>query len=481
MKVIKFGGSSLADAKQIKKAAEIICDDRERRIVVVSAPGKRYSQDRKVTDLLIELACDCLEGRDCVRALEGVISRYRQIAEELGIRSSIADEIEGDIKHRISSAHLPEKKFLDLIKAAGEDNCARLIAAYLCQKGENAEYVNPKDAGLMLCEEEGHVKILPSSYEALSKLKERKSLMVFPGFFGYSPEGEVITFPRGGSDITGSILAAAVNAALYENFTDVDSVFAASPSVIRNPAPIRTMSYEEMRELSGAGFGVLHEEAVAPAWRKGIPINIRNTNNPKEPGTMIVSGKCGRNHPGIVGIAAEKGFVTMHVTKSLMKYETGFERNLLGILDEEGLTYDYLTIGIDNVSFTARASETNAEKRERIVKRIYTELKADKIEIENNRAVIMLIGQDIARYAEAAGKACDALTAEKISVKMVNQNTAEGSILFEVEEKEADLAVKVLYRSFFQKKERICLNRRNSNSRDFRAFCTKTPRGTVEG
>ena len=383
MKVIKFGGSSLADAKQIKKAAEIICDDRERRIVVVLAPGKRYSQDRKVTDLLIELACDCLEGRDCVRALEGVISRYRQIAEELGIRSSIADEIEGDIKHRISSAHLPKKKFLDLIKAAGEDNCARL-----------------------------------------------SSILV--------PEGEVITFPRCGSDITGSILAAAVDAALYE-------------------------------------------EAVAPAWRKGIPINIRNTNNPKEPGTMIVSGKCGRNHPGIVGIAVEKGFVTMHVTKSLMKYETGFERNLLGILDEEGLTYDYLTIGIDNVSFTARASETNAEKRERIVKRIYTELKADKIEIENNRAVIMLIGQDIARYAEAAGKACDALTAEKISVKMVNQNTAEGSILFEVEEKEADLAVKVLYRSFFQKKERICLNRRNSNSRDFRAFCTKTPRGTVEG
>lgn len=268
MKVIKFGGSSLADAKQIKKVCSIVLSDSQRRIVVVSAPGKRHKDDTKVTDLLIRLAETRRNGGDAEPALEAVVERYAGIAEELNLGKEIVRTIKNDLVSRMHADAGNYEMFEDLLKAAGEDNSAKLVACYLQSIGENAEYVNPKEAGMLLSNEFGNAQILPRSYELLAKLADRDTIMIFPGFFGYSEAGDVVTFSRGGSDVTGGVLAAAVDADVYENFTDVDFVYAANPKLIEHPFPIPLFTYEEMRELSYAGFSVLHEEALAPFIKK---------------------------------------------------------------------------------------------------------------------------------------------------------------------------------------------------------------------
>ena len=355
MKVIKFGGSSLADAKQILKVCKIILSDEERRLVVVSAPGKRYSDDKKVTDMLISLAQASHNGENTDVILNEIVERYASISVNLGLGKDIVNLIRADLIQRINTKTESYGKFVDLLKAAGEDNNAKLIASYLQSKGVNAEYVNPKDAGLILTEEFGNAQVLPSSYEKLSELAKRDTIMIFPGFFGYSEKGEVVTFSRGGSDVTGGILAAAIKASVYENFTDVDFVYAANPNLINNPFPIPLFTYEEMQELSYAGFSVLHEEALAPVYKVGIPVNIRNTNNPDAKGTMIVPGKMAPKPTlPVVGIACDKGFLTLHVHKYMMNREIGFGRKLLQILEENNVPFEHMPSGMDSISIIMR-------------------------------------------------------------------------------------------------------------------------------
>ena len=448
MKVVKFGGSSLASGKQLEKVFQIVVSDPARKVVVVSAPGKRFSEDEKVTDLLIECAELSLQNQDPKEKLATVVARYALIAEELAISSDVIHEIENDLKRRVSSDKSNPERFMDLMKASGEDNNAKLVAAYFQSQGVDASYVDPKDAGLLVSDEPGNAQTLPESYSKLASLHDRRGILVFPGFFGYSKEGDVFTFSRSGSDITGSILANALKADLYENFTDVDAVYSVNPSLVSHPKEIKELTYREMRELSYAGFSVLHDEALVPAFRAGIPVNIKNTNNPSAPGTRIVYERDNTNGP-VIGIASDEGFCSIYVSKYLMNREVGFGRKLLGILEEFGLSYEHTPSGIDDISVILRENQLAPGMEEEIKRRIETELNADLVKFEHSLALIMVVGEGMRRNVGTMARASKALAKAKINIEMINQGSSEVSMMFGVKEVEEKRAVQALYDEFF--------------------------------
>ncbi|TDK58843.1 aspartate kinase [Bacillus salipaludis] len=448
MKVVKFGGSSLASGKQLEKVFQIVVSDPERKVVVVSAPGKRFSEDEKVTDLLIECAELSLQNQDPKEKLDAVVARYALIAEELAISSDIIQEIENDLKRRVSSDKSNPERFMDLMKASGEDNNAKLVAAYFQSQGVDASYVDPKDAGLLVSDEPGNAQTLPESYTKLASLHDRRGILVFPGFFGYSKEGDVFTFSRSGSDITGSILANALKADLYENFTDVDAVYSVNPSLVSRPKEIKELTYREMRELSYAGFSVLHDEALVPAFRAGIPVNIKNTNNPSAPGTRIVYERDNTNGP-VIGIASDEGFCSIYVSKYLMNREVGFGRKLLGILEEFGLSYEHTPSGIDDISVILRENQLAPGMEEEIKRRIETDLNADLVKFEHSLALIMVVGEGMRRNVGTMARASKALAKAKVNIEMINQGSSEVSMMFGVKEVEEKRAVQALYDEFF--------------------------------
>lgn len=450
MKVSKFGGSSVANGEQIRKVFHIVQSDPERKVVVVSAPGKRFSDDVKTTDLLIALAEKYMERGEANAEFDAVIARYRDIANELELDDDIVNEIQADFEQRLTLSD-DRERFIDSIKAGGEDNNAKLIARYFQSQGVAASYVNPKEAGLYVSDEAGNAQVLPESYERLYDLRNREEIIIFPGFFGYSPEGNLVTFPRGGSDITGAILAAALQADLYENFTDVDSVYAVNPSIVDRPKEISELTYKEMRELSYAGFGVFHEEALAPAVRARIPVCIKNTNNPQAPGTMIVAERKLNGEP-VVGIASDKGFLNIYVEKYLMNREIGFGRKLLQILEEEGLSYEHTPSSIDSLNVILRANQLTAEKETRLIERIETELHADKVTIERDIALIMIVGEAMNQTIGVAAKAVTAIQDANVNIAMINQGSSEVSMMFGVKETDAEKAVKSIYEAFFKGK-----------------------------
>jgi aspartate kinase len=360
----------------------------------------------------------------------------------------VADVVANDLKSRLKGDVSDGERFMDTIKAAGEDNNAKVVAAYLVSKGIDAAYINPKDAGLLLSNKYGNARVLPESYDNLKALKNRKELLVFPGFFGYSKSGDIVTFPRGGSDITGSILAAAVKADVYENFTDVDSVYAANPNIIDNPKPIPTFTYREMRELSYSGFSILHEETLEPVYRMGIPVCIKNTNNPLAPGTMIVPTRKLYNGP-VVGIASDTGFCNIFVSKYMMNREIGFGRRILSILEDEGLSYEHIPSGIDNMSIVLKQKQLDEDKEKRIINRIKEELKADDVTIERNRALVMIVGEGMMRSVGILARASAALAKANVNVEIINQGSSEVSMMFGIKEEDNVTAVKALYNEFF--------------------------------
>ena len=274
-------------------------------------------------------------------------------------------------------------------------------------------------------------------------------ILIFPGFFGYSLSGEVVTFSRGGSDITGSILAAAVEADVYENFTDVNSVFAANPKLIENPKAIPVLTYREMRELSYAGFSVLHEETLAPVFKKGIPVNIRNTNNPEAAGTMIVTTREIKNGP-VSGIAGSGGFITINIHKYMMNREIGFGRKVLSILEEETVPFEHIPSGIDDISVILRKRHLDSDKISRIMERIAHNLAVDSITIGYDLALVMVVGEGMLRSVGVAGRATTALAKSGVNIRMINQGSSEVSIMFGIDEKDLDTAIIALYKEFFK-------------------------------
>ena len=358
---------------------------------------------------MIAVAKARLAGNSYEEELKKVIGRYEEIAEELDVKQVLPD-IENRLTTIAAADYTDDVKYLDSVKAMGEDCCARLVAYYLNSTGHNAKYCNPEECGLYLKHDEaGKAVILDETYDNLAKLKDEKDvLLVFPGFYGVSKEKEIITFSRGGSDITGSILAAALNAEVYENWTDVDNVFAVNPNLVKNPFPITEITYDEMRELSYAGFSVLHEEAIFPVFKNGIPLNIRNTNNPSAKGTWIVSK---RTHYDslVTGIAGDKGFCTVTVSKYMMNRQVGFLAALLKIFSDEAISIDHIPSGIDTVTIVLRKKYFTPEKEAIIVDRIKNELGC-KVSVDHDLAIVMIVGEAMANSVGIMARAASALS-----------------------------------------------------------------------
>ena len=450
MKVCKFGGSSVANAIQVTKIVDIVLSDPERKIVVVSAPGKRDKNDTKVTDMLIACAERALNGEDCEALLQAIVERYADIQRDLGLPEGIVTEIEKDLRFRLAGDRTDDGVFMDSMKAAGEDNSAKIVAQAFIARGVTAHYLNPGDAGLLLTSDYGQATLLDESYLRLAdSLRKTDGIIIFPGFFGVTREGKIATFPRGGSDITGSILAAAVKAEVYENFTDVDSVYPVDPRLVPEVRKgIETMTYREMRELSYAGFGVFHDEAVIPAVKAGIPINVRNTNHPDAPGTMIVQTR--RVVPGhVVGIASADGFTNIFVDKYMMNREVGFGRRLLQILEAENVPYEHMPSGIDNVSVVIQTRHFDAAAQQRVLARIKQDLHPDSVTIEPGYALIMLVGEGLYYTVGMAAKATRSLAAAGVNIEMINQGSSEISLMFGVRAECRAQAVRDLYSAFF--------------------------------
>ena len=448
MKVTKFGGSSLASATQLKKVLDIIKDDPERRFVVVSAPGKRNAEDTKVTDALIRYYKEFTSDKDVTQTQKWIIERYRDITEELGLKETIIQEIAEDI---YDLTNLPKKGnpfTYDAFLAAGENNNAKLIAAYFNQNELEARYIHPKEAGLTVTAEPSNARILPSSYDKIEELKDSNEVVVIPGFFGVTQNGDICTFSRGGSDITGSIIAAGVKADLYENFTDVDGIFAAHPGIIKHPHSIPELTYKEMRELAYAGFSVLHDEALVPAYRGKIPLVIKNTNNPEHPGTRIVL-EHSNDHVTVVGIAGDSGFVSINTSKYLMNREVGFGRKFLQILEDLNISWEHMPTGIDDLSIILRSRELTPIKEQEILKQLTQKLEVDTAEIEHDLSIIMIVGEKMKSHVGVTATAAKALSENEINIQMISQGSSEVSIMFVVSKDQEEKAIKALYDAFF--------------------------------
>lgn len=447
MIVCKFGGTSVASAEQIKKVADIVKSNPKRKIVVVSAPGKRFGDDIKVTDLLIDLAGAALKNGNVEEKLQNVVDRYKDIAKGLGLDDKIVEVIAKDLKERVEFDKSNLELYIDSIKASGEDNNAKLIAAYFNSIGLKAKYVSPKE-GLVVNDPPERTFALPETYENLKDLGKGNEIVVFPGFFGYTKDGTLRTFDRGGSDITGSILAASVKAELYENFTDVDCVFSANPKVVNDPIGIEEITYREMRELSYAGFSVFHDEALIPVFKLGIPVNVKNTNNPSAPGTRIVPTRKPNGRP-VTGIAADHGFSILYVSKYLMNREIGFGRKLLQIIEEEHISFEHTPSGVDDISIIIRSDQLTPEAEERIIKRVKEELHADDVYFRHGFSMIVIVGEGMRNNTGLAARAATAISRTGANIEMINQGSSEVSLVFGVLQQYEDQILRSLYEEFF--------------------------------
>lgn len=448
MKVVKFGGSSLASASQLEKVFNIVQSDSERRFVVVSAPGKRNAEDTKVTDALIKYYREYVDGKDVTASQEWIINRYQAMVDELGFSANSMKKIAENI---ISLATLPidDNEFLyDTFLSAGEDNNAKLIAEYFTFRGLPARYVHPKKAGIIVSSEPGNARILPSSYDKIEELQNAEEVLIIPGFFGVTVDNQICTFSRGGSDITGSIVAAGVKADLYENFTDVDGIFAAHPGIIKHPHSIKELTYREMRELAYAGFSVLHDEALLPAYRGRIPLVIKNTNNPSHPGTRIVLDHTDQTLP-VVGIAADDGFVSINISKYLMNREVGFGRKVLQILEDLNIRFEHMPTGIDDLSIVLRNRELTPIKEAEILRQLKTKMEVDKAEIEHGLSIIMIVGENMKSHVGVTATATSALSNQNVNLAMISQGASEVSVMFVVKTEEKEKALQALYAAFF--------------------------------
>ncbi|MHA6251020.1 aspartate kinase [Oceanobacillus sp. CAU 1775] len=447
MKVAKFGGSSMANANQIKKVGEIIKNDPDCKFIVVSAPGKRHDKDIKITDLLIDLGTAYINEEPYELQFSNIMDRFKEIITTLNLPNELLNEFSAAL-HQVRLITDSDESLMDAVKSIGENSSARILSAYLQSIGIDAAYLNPKQAGMILSDEPGNAQILPQSFEKIYKLRNKEGIFVIPGFFGYTDEGKLVTFSRGGSDITGSIIAAGVKASLYENYTDVDSVYSVNPNIVKNPKKITKLTYKEMRELSYAGFSVFHDEALIPAVNAKIPVCIKNTNNPSAEGTLIVAEKK-LNDRIVTGIASDTGFCSLYVSKYLLNREIGFGRKLLSIFEDEGVSFEHAPSGIDNMSVVFRESNFPKEKEERILKRIKEELNPDTVSISRGIAIIMIVGEGLVNSVGVANRATTAFAKANVNIEMINQGSSEVSMMFGIQADDMEKAIRSLYHHYF--------------------------------
>ena len=435
MKVVKFGGSSMADAGQYRKIRDILLADPERRVVVVSAAGKRFKNDHKITDLLYLCHAHTQYGVDCSGIFDMIASRYTEIRDELGIKLDLETEFAA-LKQRIDAKEVTA----DELASRGEYFSARLMAAYLgFQFIDAADWIRFNFDGTVDQE---------TSYEALQGLV-RGMGAVIPGFYGLMPDGHIRTFSRGGSDITGALAAAALDADVYENWTDVSGILMADPRIVEDPQTISEVTYDELRELSYSGAQVLHEDAIFPVREKNIPLNIRNTNAPNGPGTMIQERFDGDHDPHrfITGITGKKDFTVISLSKRGMSNQVGVLRRVLTVLERHNISVDYVPNGIDNVSVVL-PTESVAPSLYTILGEIQKEVEPDTLDVHDQIAVVAAVGRKMAFRPGISGKIFAALGEAGINIRMINQGPDELNIIFGVDNRDFNAAIRVLYNSF---------------------------------
>ncbi len=432
-KVVKFGGSSLASAEQFKKVGAIIRSDESRRYVVVSAPGKRFSADTKVTDLLYKAYGLVEQGEDFTEVLEEIRQRYQEIIDGLGLSLSLEDEF------KKIAENFRDHAGSDYAASRGEYLNGIVAADYL-----GYEFIDP--AGVIIFDDNGNFDA-ETTNEMMAKRLEGVEHAVISGFYGSYTDGRVKTFSRGGSDVTGSIVAKAIKADVYENWTDVSGFLVADPRIIENPQVIKLITYKELRELAYMGAGVLHEEAIFPVRKEGIPINIRNTNAPEDPGTMIVQSTCNKSDYTITGIAGKKGFVGVHVEKDMMNTEVGFCRRVLQAFEDNHISIEHMPSGIDTMTVIVHQSEFE-EKEQQVLSEINRLVRPDTVNLVTDLALIAVVGRGMKENRGTAGRIFSALAHAHINVRMIDQGSSELNIIIGVANKDFESAIQAIYDIF---------------------------------
>ena len=433
IKVAKFGGSSVADVIQLQKMKEIIYSDPERRYVVVSAPGKRFEGDQKITDLLYLCKTHMENNLPYDQIFQVVADRYVAVEFNLGVKVDLKKEFD-EIKE-----HLKSDASEDYIASRGEYLNAVLIAAFL-------EYDFVDTAELIKFDKNGKL-LLQETDEAIKTELEKHEKAVLPGFYGSTPDGNIKTFSRGGSDITGALVARAVGADVYENWTDVSGFLMADPRIVKKPRQIESISYKELRELSYMGASVLHEDAIYPARSADIPINIRNTNRPEDKGTMITAKEQAVGNQIIAGIAGSKDFTVIALYKNMMSSERGFVRKILGILDDYNINFEHLPSGIDTVS-VVMDNKSIAGRLDDVVEEFQTRLKPDSLEVYENMALIATVGYKMSNKVGTSARLFTALGNAGVNIRMIDQGSSEMNIIVGVENKDFETAIRAIYDAF---------------------------------
>lgn len=427
MIVAKFGGTSLADAQRYRNAAKLILADPNRKYVVVSAPGKRFPEDIKVTDLLYHFQ----QTRDAADFLP-IEQRFREIVADLGIDLDLTDDFD-EMKGKPHNA--------DYMASCGEYLSARILAAYL-----GWEFVDAKDC--VFFDENGQLDAEKTKH-ALFETLRTLPCAVLPGYYGADPNGEIRTFSRGGSDISGALVAGAMDAEVYENWTDVDGMLVTDPRIVPHAAPIRSITYPELRELSYRGATVLHEDSVLPVRISGIPIHICNTFAPEAPGSWIVSRAEGAPAP-ITGIAGRKGYSTIQIEREKTNSMVGYVRRILSCLEEKNISFEHLATGLGSVCLVVPTAAVDG-CREELKRDIYRAIHPDSITIEDGLAMIAVVGRGMIHRPGTAARIFDAVQAENISIRVIDQGSAEMNIVLGVDEKDYESAIRAIHRTFFER------------------------------
>ena len=435
MKVCKFGGSSMASGETIKRVAEIVRSDEKRKYVVVSAPGKRFKEDIKITDSLLNAYRESRKGTSLKKLLQPIFDRFIGIAEDLGISGKVdLPAIFEEIETGIAASPIP-----DYAAAQGERLSAMLLATYL-----GYEFVDARE--IVRFAEDGQFNAEYTNDLARKRLADKVSGVVIPGFYGSTSSGMIRTFSRGGSDVTGAIVARAIKAEIYENWTDVNGFLTADPRIVENPKPIPELSYRELRELSYMGANVLHPESIFPVKKANIPINIKNTFEPANPGTMILPNVIQHDRL-ITGIAGTKGFVSILIEKSMMNNEIGFTRKLLSVLENLDMSFEHLPSGIDTMTLIISDSEIGGKMQE-LVGGIREAVSPDRLEIQSDLALIATVGHGMAYKPGTASRLFTALSRVGVNIKMIDQGSSEMNIIVAVSGEDYEKAINAIYEEF---------------------------------
>lgn len=438
LKVVKFGGSSLADAAQFKKVYDIIKSDPSRRFVVPSAPGKRSKEDTKVTDMLYICYEMASNGENIDEYFGFIENRYNEIIDTLKIDMSLEDEF------KLIKTGFAHKAGKDFAASRGEYLNGLILAKYL-----GFDFIDP--AEYIFFANDGSLDAERTNLTLSDELKHHE-YAVIPGFYGSMPNDTIKTFSRGGSDITGSIVARAAGADVYENWTDVDGFLMADPRIIDSPDIIQTITYRELRELSYMGATVLHEDAIFPVRFAGIPINIRNTNNPEAKGTMIVASSSKNDGHGIItGIAGKKGFSTLTVEKDMMNAEIGFGRRVLEVFENNEVCFEHLPSGIDTMSVVVSTAELNKNK-DKVLNGIFKAVTPDSMTVEDGIALIAVVGRGMVEAKGTAARIIKAVSDADVNIKMIDQGSSELNVIIGINEDDFEKALKAIYYEFCPKK-----------------------------